>query len=236
MKSQNKTNQLLLVIVIIFGAGSLGYGAASIYQRIVSPFKGNLLASASKILNTNIGSGSESQTALRNQDTDKDTLNDFDEINLYGTSPYQQDSDSDGISDDKEVAAGTDPNCPPGEDCRRIRLVTPETRISDIFPQFSTSTISLKDKTIQEFKQILLSQGFDREKLNQIDNQTLLLVLEESLRLQDEASKGTATSTTALDSVNLDQARQFLISLGVPQDEVYGMSNKELEDLLKTFK
>ena len=55
--------------------------------------------------------------ALRSEDTDKDGLFDYDELYLYGTSPYLEDSDSDGISDKQEIDAGQDPNCPSGQDC-----------------------------------------------------------------------------------------------------------------------
>jgi hypothetical protein len=42
------------------------------------------------------------------EDVDGDTLTDMDEIG-YGTSPYLRDSDRDGLEDDFEIAAGTDP-------------------------------------------------------------------------------------------------------------------------------
>ena len=51
---------------------------------------------------------------LRSQDTDEDGLSDWDELNVYITSPYLADSDSDGIKDGEEISAGTDPNCPTG--------------------------------------------------------------------------------------------------------------------------
>lgn len=54
---------------------------------------------------------------LKNKDTDKDSLSDWDELNIYKTSPYLADSDSDGISDYDEIKKGTDPNCPTGQTC-----------------------------------------------------------------------------------------------------------------------
>ena len=42
-------------------------------------------------------------------DTDGDTLNDGDELNIYGTDPTKADTDEDGLNDGDEIAAGTDP-------------------------------------------------------------------------------------------------------------------------------
>lgn len=60
---------------------------------------------------------SADETALRARDTDKDALSDWDELNLYKTSPYLADSDSDSFSDKEEIDSGNDPNCPKGQNC-----------------------------------------------------------------------------------------------------------------------
>ena len=54
---------------------------------------------------------------LRVTDTDEDGLYDWDELNIFGTSPYLADTDSDGISDSEEIELGEDPNCPKGKTC-----------------------------------------------------------------------------------------------------------------------
>lgn len=64
--------------------------------------------------------GGESAVDLRTKDTDKDGLNDYDELNVHGTSPYIEDSDSDGYSDSQELKSGNDPNCPVGQTCSAI--------------------------------------------------------------------------------------------------------------------
>ncbi len=60
---------------------------------------------------------SEEETAMRARDTDKDGISDWDELNVYKTSPYLADSDSDGFSDKSEIDSGNDPNCPKGKNC-----------------------------------------------------------------------------------------------------------------------
>lgn len=57
-------------------------------------------------------------TDLTTVDTDQDGLSDYEELYVYGTSPYLSDSDSDGKSDYEEIkVTKTDPNCPTGKDC-----------------------------------------------------------------------------------------------------------------------
>jgi hypothetical protein len=47
---------------------------------------------------------------LKNQDSDKDGLSDYDELYIYHTDPYNPDTDGDGYTDGYEVANGYDPN------------------------------------------------------------------------------------------------------------------------------
>jgi len=55
-----------------------------------------------------IPSGTPDQ--LKNQDSDKDGLSDYDELYIYHTDPYNPDTDGDGYTDGYEVANGYDPN------------------------------------------------------------------------------------------------------------------------------
>ena len=52
----------------------------------------------------------DNQADLRLIDTDKDSLSDWDELNIYKTSPYLEDTDSDGILDRDEIKNGENPN------------------------------------------------------------------------------------------------------------------------------
>lgn len=64
-------------------------------------------------------SDAKSQETERSKakDTDRDGLSDYAELYLYRTSPYLADSDSDGQPDSIEIAQGSDPNCPSGQNC-----------------------------------------------------------------------------------------------------------------------
>ena len=229
------SSKLLISFVVLVGIGSLGLGMANIKKQITSPFAFSPLGGAATELS--LPRSADLQAAeQRNTDTDKDGLNDFDEINLYGTSPYIADTDSDGLGDQNEVESGTDPNCPRGQDCRTVRLITPDTKISDLFPQFSGSQVTLKEKTIEQFKQIILDQGFDPEKLAELDDDVLLIILEESLKYQDEQIAQATTTPVVGEEIDLDKVRLFLIEIGVPAEEVYSMSNDEIGELLRTLR
>ncbi len=95
-------------------------------RSIVSPLYKNMDTSAQPIA---AGTSSEEST-LRAKDTDSDALSDWDELNLYKTSPYLADSDSDGFADKQEIDSGNNPNCPEGKSCA-VSEVQPQTESSD---------------------------------------------------------------------------------------------------------
>lgn len=58
-----------------------------------------------------------SEQYSRDSDTDKDGLSDWDEANIYSTSPFLDDTDGDTKKDGDEIKNGADPNCPEGRKC-----------------------------------------------------------------------------------------------------------------------
>lgn len=52
-----------------------------------------------------------------NTDTDVDGLPDWEETNIYKSSPFLPDTDGDGFNDKVEVDNKTNPNCPEGKEC-----------------------------------------------------------------------------------------------------------------------
>ena len=129
--------------------------------------------------------------ALKNKDTDGDGLNDYDELYIYGTSPYLPDSDSDGLTDKQEIESGTDPNCPTGQNCRTNRLQPPDNQaqllesfglegfsglleIDEIEPD-QPAEIDLTNLTTDDLRDLLLESGdITQEELDQIDDELLL--------------------------------------------------------------
>lgn len=88
-------------------------------RNITNPLYGGLNPKQLKD-SANQSTVSTAEDELKAKDTDTDGLSDWDELNIYKTSPYLADSDSDNINDYEEVQKGTDPNCPVGQDCSGI--------------------------------------------------------------------------------------------------------------------
>jgi len=136
--------------------------------------------------------------ALKSADTDKDGLNDYDELNLYNTSPFLEDSDSDGVLDKLEIERGQDPNCPIGKDCSGSILVNPvatptgsdaisiDTAIGssiggDSSGSSSPTTVAMPSDAAS-LRQILLESGMDKTMLDQFSDQELLDAYQEAIK------------------------------------------------------
>lgn len=134
------------------------------------------------------------------QDSDSDGLNDWDELNVYGTSPYLADTDSDGISDAEEIKKGTDPNCPQGKDCGTANLenlkkqqdlpgtiLPPVGSASDATTSTTAPVISpedIKNLSADDIRAILKQGGITDEQLQGASDDDLRKLLEEVVNQQ----------------------------------------------------
>ncbi len=124
--------------------------------------------------------------ALKAVDTDADGLSDFDELNIFRTSPYIADTDSDGTRDGEEIRRGTSPNCPEGKDCSINPLVVSSSASStDSFQDI----LKLSPKDIRE---ALIASGMPADKVNAINDEQLLQIVAEA---QAEYQQKATTST-----------------------------------------
>lgn len=105
----------------ICGILVLVLSAAYFRSHLTSPFLVSkaVLDQAKPYYDKQAATAREEQ-ASRERDTDHDGLSDWSELNIYHTSPYLADTDSDGIPDSIEIAQGTDPNCPQGQQCSQL--------------------------------------------------------------------------------------------------------------------
>lgn len=107
-----KPRKIALVVLVVLAVAIIIFWIWQIRSQINGPFS---------LTDTNSGDNSSLNSAtadiLKGMDTDSDGLSDYDEIYIYGTSPYLEDTDGDGISDYDEVMRGTDPLCLEGKNC-----------------------------------------------------------------------------------------------------------------------
>jgi len=140
---------------------------------------------------------SNSDEALKAKDTDGDGLSDYDELYIYNTSPYLEDSDSDGFSDKQEIDNDKDPNCPTGRDCYSDPLTSAETEVNmqdstldslleqydysetdesylDSAESFDFEELFGSSMNADDLRQMLIQAGMDEEMLNQISDEELM--------------------------------------------------------------
>lgn len=124
-----KNQKIAIGILVVFGILVFVFWFAQFKKNISSPFYNNsgdesvIASSTEEVLNNE---------ELKSKDTDQDGISDYDELNIYKTSPYLADSDSDGIADSEEIKKGTDPNCPAGQNCFSSGVVNSSTTPSDL--------------------------------------------------------------------------------------------------------
>jgi len=119
-------------------------------------------------------------------------------LNFYNTSPYLEDTDSDGYNDKYEIDNNTDPNCPQGNNCTAIEAETvsennvlepvdmgelPSNTPSDVTSQInSAQTILEGSSDASSLRQFLLDAGMDPAVLNQISDEELMTSYQDVLQ------------------------------------------------------
>jgi hypothetical protein len=100
-------------------------------------------------------------------------LNDEMELQVYGTSPYVADFDSDGVPDGQEVAAGTNPTCAAGTSCDPL-AVTGAGASATTTTQVTTPEVpEAAQATPEQLRQLLVQAGLDSEQVNSLTDAEL---------------------------------------------------------------
>jgi len=177
--------------------------------------------------------------AQQQKDTDGDGLSDYDELNVYSTSPYLADSDSDGISDKEEIDGGHDPNCPGSDTCFRV-----ETGLSQDLSQADQTTLLNAQSDPTVLRELLLKNGFPKTQLDSITDEQLLSTYQQAIAGQNPTTdSGTgAVGTGNLGSLSLSelqnltgaQIRQLMIDQGAPADTLAQVSDEQLRSMFLT--
>lgn len=146
----------------------------------------------------------DSEVSLRSKDTDGDGLSDWDELNVYLTSPYLEDSDSDGYPDKKEIDTENDPNCPIGRDCYGV---TEESTI-DSTVDTTDSTINTSNNSTNIYNTGTTGESSGEGDYSEIDF--------------DKVMAGNS---------DVDTIRALLITSGLDQSVVDGLTDEEIMDI-----
>ncbi len=152
---------------------------------------------------SNTATSTDIAEVLKKKDTDGDGVSDYDEIYVYKTSPYLEDSDSDGLSDKKEVDQGSDPNCAPGKDCSASLETATSTSEIPSPTLISPSTLSLPAELVGSssvlelqnalngqadavtLRKLLIASGANSADLDKISDSDLMKSYQESLKKQN---------------------------------------------------
>jgi hypothetical protein len=111
----DKNQKIAITALSVFSILIVVLWLAQLRRNIYGPF---LATNSSGTAQTQVNATAQAdEQAQKNKDTDGDGLSDWDELNVYHTSPYLADTDSDGLADGTEIKNNTDPNCPQGRTC-----------------------------------------------------------------------------------------------------------------------
>jgi hypothetical protein len=201
LTQQQKTG---FVLLLVFGVLAVTLGFMQMRNGIYSPFATRTIADGGR----EISSFYDDKTRLQQIDTDQDSLNDYEELEFYGTSPYLPDTDSDGLDDNVEIEQGTDPLCPEGDDCRASAeplppttleiesplldtLATPADFVVDASTGLPVASSTDLGGTLSDpaaIRQLLLSTGsVTPSQLEAIDDEALLELVKNILKEQESS-------------------------------------------------
>lgn len=201
-----------LVVFSIFALATFILGYAQIKKSIYLPFvrKPNTYKTTEEL-------DKEREDQLKNIDTDKDGLTDYDELYVFHTSPFLEDSDSDGVPDGKEVADGADPNCPKGKVCRQASLGNSGSGSGAASP-LTPTTVSPTD------------QGGSAAPAPTSQEQQMKAIID---TFGDPSALTKEKITMKVDAMSSVDLRTFLITMGVPQNALDKSDDTTLRKLLE---
>ncbi len=245
--SLGRNQKLGLIGLVILACLIIYLGFRQMGNSIKNPFA--LKSTPSSQAGTEL-TEEEQMNQLKQKDTDKDGLSDYDELYVYQTSPYLADSDSDGIPDKTEIDKGTDPNCPIGKSCGAeianptAGAVTTSTLVSPLENMPSVDQLLLQSlfganpdpKALRDF---LIKQGIDKNTLDAFSDAELLQTFKEITTSATSTSLVPGAAPSPLPdfaSLSAKELRDLLRQSGVSEEELNKISDEELLEMTKEIK
>ncbi len=199
-----KREKIISTFILLFGFFVLFVGGAFWFHDLQNPFA-NIIKIGQEKEQKLIEQKRFELLALQSLDTDNDGLSDYLEVNQHKTSPYLSDSDGDAIDDALEVARGSNPNCPEGQDCFDGFVVLNDTfndidaglgdsgsvvRTSSV-PQLQTAppTVAKKPITADYIRSIMKQNGATEEELNAFSDEDLVSQFQTYLKDNPDSAK-----------------------------------------------
>lgn len=160
-----KEDRKILITFTVFAVFILAFGFFRLRESIVGPFRLSKIATAQL-------TEEDLYQILSQRDTDGDGLSDWEEIFIYGTSPFLVDTDGDGFTDYEEVMAGSDPLDP------ESTPLNPHPERPRPIYRVAESTDQEIDQNVYDFspeniRNVLIDVGVDKKILDNIDDETL---------------------------------------------------------------
>lgn len=178
-------------MVICCGVLTVVFGMLYLVQHLKDPF---IITYTGERVWTEDEEEAREIARQKREDTDDDGINDYDELSIYETSPYLNDSDSDGLTDDFEVTNGMDPTCPSGQECRTAdgvtideeneladELASAEQAAAQAQADYERITAALQNMSADDIRSLLLQSGADRAEVEGMTDEQLQMVYGEVL-------------------------------------------------------
>jgi len=153
---------------------------------------------------------------LKDKDTDRDGLSDYDELYLHQTSPYLPDTDSDGTDDKTEISQGSDPSCLTGQNCFDTWSQTGGTFAAPATLAADSLYANAASLSANQIREMLLQSGMSGAELDAISDDDLLRAYQQ---IVSESQTPAATGETGT-------------SINVSLNEVQNMSPAQVRQLL----
>jgi hypothetical protein len=175
---------------------------------------------------------------LKAKDTDHDGISDYDETNLYGTSPYLADSDSDGIDDRTELLNGSDPNCPQGKKCSSVTELVDRPTVENLgvaepgpVPNLATSQEALNNLAHlgpAEVRALMKQNGVTDDVLKKLSDADLMAAYTAALEKSGVKSAQTESVPT---NPTPEEIRKMLIDNGMSKEDAAKLTDEDLKKL-----
>lgn len=227
------TEKFFIIFLIIMTFSALVLGYLQFKKNIESPYFSSYLSQKralerEKYLNANSATGQD-LTKLQNQDSDLDGLSDYQELYIYNTNPYLEDTDGDSIWDKQEIDAGTDPNCAQGQVCESQASTTQNTNTN------TNASSGLSDmNSLLDLEQRLLSGEVTLKDLG-IDNaemQTQIDAIKGSnVNISEELTPEEQQALNNLKDITPAELRTELESQGVDKTMLDNISDENLQKI-----